>query len=676
MRLPLLLLALISSALCAEQITTRNDIVGRSLQQWWDAGTAAGFDALMYENHDGNHSPLNSLLYPRLRHYKPTAEEIKTGKDKGLLDAIRPEPTIGNTSMAGAPDQVGSLPRVYLTDRAGSEFLFKQYLANNLHIYPEHLDHDPGANGIGGWGDLYPVNTTCLLISQGSSLSDQPFVRTMLTIAASLPPDIQRTLIRNRILMPTLQAVFRQNTTLLKNEQDYFTGKAHPPVFPESAIDELKMATAAQIMSRLSMPPVAFLEVLSERKVTAGSDFTDRPGINDEVICTTPSFIGRVFRGMNEVFDIKLSAKHSIDPEHRDLMYRWEVLQGDPALVKITPEKDGEEARIQVRWHPPMHASTGIRTHRVDIGLFVGAGGAWSAPAFLSIYMLPNEMRFFDARGRLTELIGEAGNPELGLPGSNNDDRWLSILERIGGVDDTLPRTLALSALSKEHLSAIRQSWEKIRPLKLALDKLPKDKRNEPGEARTRLTTATTQAITPAIQKALSEMIHTLADRTDLFVSSQEILLKLAATSSKSSALTDLRAELKRLTSLGILIEQADGTFTTAHKTSALTAADRYSLRQLHLTVLSEVLFPDWMLRSPKPLFVDPRLSTKRPWRDVFRYDDKGQRTGWMRHYQGRTLRFDADGRMLDANNKPSAVAYRIQDSHLIFDPASPTVGN
>ena len=66
--------------------------------------------------------------------------------------------------------------------------------------------------------------------------------------------------------------------------------------------------------------------------------------------------------------------------------------------MKIIPEKDGEEARVEVRWHPPMHAATGIRTHRVDIGLFAGAGVAWSAPAFVSIYMLPNEMRFFDEK--------------------------------------------------------------------------------------------------------------------------------------------------------------------------------------------------------------------------------------------------------------------------------------
>ena len=49
-------------------------------------------------------------------------------------------------------------------------------------------------------------------------------------------------------------------------------------MFPESAIDELKMVTAAQIMSHLSIPPVAFLEVLSERKTKSGAGFLRAAG--------------------------------------------------------------------------------------------------------------------------------------------------------------------------------------------------------------------------------------------------------------------------------------------------------------------------------------------------------------------------------------------------------------
>ena len=41
------------------------------------------------------------------------------------------------------------------------------------------------------------------------------------------------------------------------------------------------------------------------------------------------------------------------------------------------------------------------------------------------------------------------------------------------------------------------------------------------------------------------------------------------------------------------------------------------------------------------------------------RYDDQGQRIGWVRYYQGRMLRFDNQGRALDLNDQPMAVKYR-----------------
>ena len=45
---------------------------------------------------------------------------------------------------------------------------------------------------------------------------------------------------------------------------------------------------------------------------------------------------------------------------------------------------------------------------------------------------------------------------------------------------------------------------------------------------------------------------------------------------------------------------------------------------------------------------LDPRLTTPKPWRDVFRYDEAtGRRIGWIRHQAGRTHWFDAEGRLL-----------------------------
>ena len=84
----------------------------------------------------------------------------------------------------------GSNPRAYYVSFYGTLFLYNQYTRNNLYIYPEHHDHDPGHSGVffpnplnhairdEGYGDLYPTNTPYLIISQGSSGSDQPFMAT------------------------------------------------------------------------------------------------------------------------------------------------------------------------------------------------------------------------------------------------------------------------------------------------------------------------------------------------------------------------------------------------------------------------------------------------------------------------------------------------------------------
>src|SRR5438270_9236108 len=40
-------------------------------------------------------------------------------------------------------------PRSYYTTQTGLLFLYNQYTRNNLYIYPEHRDHDPGHNGRG-----------------------------------------------------------------------------------------------------------------------------------------------------------------------------------------------------------------------------------------------------------------------------------------------------------------------------------------------------------------------------------------------------------------------------------------------------------------------------------------------------------------------------------------------
>ena len=612
----LAILPLASALLRAETITTRDDAVGRSLNQWATEETAAGFSALQYENRDGDHSPLPDI-YKRLNRVLPSPDEVKEARDKGFPNQLRKLPTIGNCSMSGTPDTIGSLPRTMFMHPLGHEILSAQYAANNFFVFPEHLDHDPGANGVGGWGDLFPVNHPGVLITQGSSGSDMPFVKALIATAAALRPEVQQHVIRHGVLMPTLQALLRQSSTQVQNERDYFTGRAHPVVFDPASLDELKMITSAQVMSMLSVPPVARLRLLSAPSPRPGIDFFEPASVTQEGLGAQPSCIARVYRSTAEAEDLHLSAEGSSDPGGKPLTYQWVLLQGDPARVQIMPNEDGTQATIRVRWHPPLLAASGIRTHRMDIGLFASNGLSWSAPAMLCVAMNPNERRFFDDKGRLTEIHYEAGNPELGLPTQDDDPRWQAFSK----------------ALNNQPL------------LSVAL--------KQPFAASTR---------TGAMQ-----IIDFFADDPQFFIRHQAKLLPLATKSSKTTALTDLRTELKRLTSIGVLVESADGDFTTANAATALTEADRYYLRQLHLTVLSQVLLPGFLERSPAPLFVDPRLSMPKAWRDVYHYDTEGKRTGWTRHGEGRTWNFDSNGRLM-VNDQPVPVAYRVEGRQLLFD--------
>ncbi|HAL72431.1 MAG TPA: hypothetical protein DCP71_11725, partial [Verrucomicrobiales bacterium] len=157
-------LAMLHALPAGAQITSRTDAVGRLLNEWHQAGSAAGLADITYENRDGQHSPLEAGLYPQLQIFQPDA---KSGPPVGPAVALRLKPTVGNCSMSAPADKGGSLPRMYQMDPSGQKFLMMQYLANNLMIYPEHQDHDIGANGVGGYGDLFPANNACAIISQG-----------------------------------------------------------------------------------------------------------------------------------------------------------------------------------------------------------------------------------------------------------------------------------------------------------------------------------------------------------------------------------------------------------------------------------------------------------------------------------------------------------------------------
>ena len=107
----------------------------------------------------------------------------------------------------------------------------------------------------------------------------------------------------------------------------------------------------------------------------------------------------------------------------------------------------------------------------------------------------------------------------------------------------------------------------------------------------------------------------------------------------------------------GVIVEQASGQIDTMSPPEKLSLGERYMLRGLNITLLSQVLFPDVLERSTAPAYVSPRLTTPKQWRDVYRYDsDSGALKGWIRYADSRIANFDAEGRLLPDGPKGKAV--------------------
>lgn len=414
----LFLVLLGSTILSADEtnpaVTTRTDAAGGLLQEWFKAGTAAGNAGDYYDNRDGGHSPLDLTRYPQLRPILYLESQREQKKDYGPAAEIRPETVIGNASLSGSAVGGASIPRLFYSTREGMAFLAGQYLANQLYVYPEHQDHDPAGVGLSGYGDLYTTNTPYLLISQGSSGSDQALLNAVAMTFASFLPAVKEELRRQKLLMPVVQQILRSSLKTVKEREDYLTAVAHPAVFAAEAIDEEKMMRTAQAMTLKTLPPIFHLELVRESPVPRpGIDFFEGPGHESESLADQGMVIARVFRGTAREREITVRVARVQEWAGRPLQIHWRVLRGDAEAVTITRSETAPEATIRAKWTDPgwpVPGSPGLRSRRVEIGVFADNGETYSPPCFVTFYFLPNEQRRYDQQDRIRSVdYGYAG---------------------------------------------------------------------------------------------------------------------------------------------------------------------------------------------------------------------------------------------------------------------------
>jgi hypothetical protein len=346
---------------------------------------------------------------------------------------------------------------------------------------------------------------------------------------------------------------------------------------------------------------------------------------------------------------------------NRPLALRWQLLRGDPSRVTIETDTKTGAAKIRVRWHPPMTGETGILSHRVDIGVFAANGVSVSAPSFVTFYMLPNEFRTFDEKGRVSEIYYETANPHLGLPAQPSDFRWLDVMRTVAMKGDGLRSELIEKAFSRTERVEIEKTLLDLLPKMARLEELQKNQDKDPARKTEadKLRATLDADIAAAIQRefpgekkatmreVMARGFSSIAATPALYTVFQKEIDAMAKSSPKPSADADLRASVKRLIDLGIMIQEANGLVSTVRSVEALREGEREQLRGLNLTVMSQCIYPQALLRSPAPAFSDKRLTASKPWRDVYRYDDAGALMGWIRYHEGRTTIFSADGARL-----------------------------
>ncbi|MCX5682585.1 MAG: hypothetical protein NT049_02745, partial [Planctomycetota bacterium] len=439
-----------AAAPAAKPITTTKGPVGDLLRKWFADGTAAGNEGDWYDNRDRGHSGLDLGPYPQLKKVEYTEDDRKQGRDWALQSRVLPQVVFGNSSTSAGVTGGGSNPRMVYSHTMGLLMLYSQYTHHNLYIYPEHQDHDPGHNGSPGYGDVYPTNTPYLIISQGSSGSDRPFMRAIPLALAAFRPEVKRKLIESGLLMPTIQMILRRTNSQAGVKADYLTGKAHPTVFDGAWVSDQKMIEMAHEMQLADIPPMVQFRVVEEETPVCGRDYFDLH--KSEHLGDTPAVVARVFRGTAQSRRMVVSAEASSDPNNRPLKYHWVVLRGDASRIRLRPTNaSGSICEIVVPWHErrPVAAGSALESNRVDIGVFVHNGVYFSAPGFLTVFCLDDEARTYDADGRTVEVGYGLGTTDVSV------SNWPALAGLLEAKNDSPAGRLLRKAFTAAEIAAI-----------------------------------------------------------------------------------------------------------------------------------------------------------------------------------------------------------------------------
>lgn len=647
------------AAPAGKPITTDQSKVGELLRQWAAEGTAAGNTGDWYDNRDGGHSMLDLRPYPQLQLVPYSEDDIKAQRHWALAVRVLPQVTFGNSSTSAPPTASGSNGRQAYCSPGGLAMLARQYRANNLYLYPEHRDHDPATAAENGDGDLFPTSTPYLMLSQGSSGSDQPFMRAVPFTLAAFRPDVKKLLVEKGLLMPAVQMILRQTYRALDKPADYLTGRAHPTVFEGTLVDSLRMVQLAHEITADRVPPLVRLDLVDSDSARAGRDYFDP--MPSEILSESEGAIAHIFRAATAKRRLVVSAEKSFDANKRPLEFHWVVLRGPADCVEIKPlNPEKSRAEITFRWHgrAPVAPGSQLESSRVDVGVFAHNGAYFSAPAFVTSFTLPSESRTY-AGDRLLEIGYRMGESRFAVHDWAALHRVLTA-EPLGPVakmvlDGLTPAQVAAvrklaadyqdTAASADIAEQQRKNAEEI--LKMASDekkkelepltKIARDKASETATARDAVLARQLDGFSEPWKEFAPRRLHALAGRERLFLDHAATFAPLPASA---------EAQRKRLIALGVVSETTAPLFVPLPLeglgAGRLSDWQHAQLARFHGDLLAALL--PGVTHQWYPFLVDYRLTFPKEWRDVYHYSAAGPCTGWTRHTATGPQDFTPDG--------------------------------
>ncbi|WP_025896825.1 tetratricopeptide repeat protein [Sneathiella glossodoripedis] len=385
----------------ATQIVQKSeDAASKMLNTLFQRGLAAGNMGDIYDNRDRGHSKLQINSYPQLAFSHYTREAVNNAIDYGLNTKILfNAPTFGNSSTAVSSGPFWrSLARLAYTIPNGPKHLTFQYFNNHIYIYPAVNDYKDKQ-------DHFPTNTPYMVITEGKSGSDKPFLHAVATIFAALRPAEKDKLIKSRKLSAAVQYILRRSQTSVVDDGDYLTSKAHPVVFRSSEISFRKMIEIANDLKADDFPAPVLLRVVKESQPVGGvDDFTQ---MLPEQLFDTPVTIARVIRNTSFQKNMTVRVASATNIEESQVSYKWVVLQGNPRKVKITPKTPrADTIDLTIDWHAPFQNANRpeFKSNRVEIGVFATNGKDYSAPSFVTFLYPTHQLRTYDEEGRLVSI--------------------------------------------------------------------------------------------------------------------------------------------------------------------------------------------------------------------------------------------------------------------------------